>query len=93
MLGTIIAIIVTIITGYLIVKKYKAQPVLLMSGIVLMACAVLIVGKPLLNAKQTTGFIWFDIFKYITTLFESRTAGLGMIIYLAMVYYWWKLWD
>lgn len=80
MLGTIIAIIVTIITGYLIVKKYKAQPVLLMSGIVLMACAVLIVGKPLLNAKQTTGFIWFDIFKYITTLFESRTAGLGMII-------------
>lgn len=80
MLGTIIAIIVTIITGYLIVKKYKAQPVLLMSGIFLMACAVLIVGKPLLNAKQTTGLIWFDIFKYITTLFESRAAGLGMII-------------
>lgn len=80
MLGTIIAIIITIITGYLIVKKYKAQPVLLMSGIILMACAIILVGKPLLSAKQTTGFIWFDIFKYITDIIQSRAAGLGMII-------------
>lgn len=80
MLGLIIAAIVTVITGYLIIKKYKAQPVLIMGGIVLMACSIVIVGKPLLNAKATTGSIWFDIFKYITTLFESRTAGLGMII-------------
>lgn len=38
MLGLIIAIIVTVITGYLIIKKYKAQTVLMVAGSILMAC-------------------------------------------------------
>lgn len=80
MLGLIIAIIVTVITGYLIIKKYKAQTVLMVAGSILMACSVFIVGKPLLAEKAATGFAGFDIFKYMTTIFQSRTANLGMII-------------
>lgn len=80
MLGLIIAIIVTVITGYLIIKKYKAQTVLMVAGSILMACSVFIVGKPLLAEKAATGFTGFDIFKYMTTIFQSRTANLGMII-------------
>ncbi len=79
-MGLIIAIIVTVITGYLIIKKYKAQTVLMVAGSILMACSVFIVGKPLLAEKAATGFAGLDIFKYMTTIFQSRTANLGMII-------------
>lgn len=80
MLNLIIASIVTVFVAYCVVKRYKAQAILLLGGIILMACSVPLVGKPILAGKASTGYIWFDIFKYITTLFESRTAGLGMII-------------
>ena len=56
MLGLIIAIIVTVITGYLIIKKYKAQTVLMVAGSILMACSVFIVGKPLLAEKSGNRF-------------------------------------
>lgn len=80
MLGLLIATIVTIITGYLIIKKYKAQTVLLVAGLTLMICSIFITETPILAKKAATGFVGFDIFKYITTLFQSRTANLGMII-------------
>lgn len=80
MLGLIIAIIVTVVVAYCVIKKYKAQGILFVGGLLLMAASVPIVGKPILTGKASTGYIWFDIFKYITTLFESRAAGLGMII-------------
>lgn len=78
-LNILIAAFVTVIVAYLILKNYKSQTVLMFGGIVLMACAILL-GKPLLPAKTSTHFIWFDIFKYMSTLFSSRTAGLGLLI-------------
>lgn len=80
MLGLIIATIVTGVVGYLIIKKYKAQSVLLMGGIILMACSLIIFQKPLLDPKTSTGLATFDIFKYITNLLSSRAAGLGLTI-------------
>lgn len=80
MLGLSIATIVTGIVGYLIIKKYKSQSVLLMGGLILMACSLIIFQKPLLDPKTSTGLATFDMFKYITDLFSSRAAGLGLII-------------
>ena len=80
MLGLIIATIVTVVVAYCVIKKYKAQGILLVGGLILMIASVPIIGKPILTGKASTGYIWFDIFKYITNLFESRAAGLGMII-------------
>lgn len=80
MLGLIIAAVVTVVVAYCVIKKYKAQGILFVGGILLMAASVPLIGKPILTGKASTGYIWFDIFKYITTLFESRAAGLGMII-------------
>lgn len=80
MLGLIIATMVTGIVGYLIIKKYKSQSVLLMGGLILMACSLVIFQKPLLDPKTSTGLATFDMFKYITDLLSSRAAGLGMII-------------
>lgn len=80
MVGVLLALLVTVWAGYLILKSYKPQAILFLGGIVLMACAVLLNGKPLLAAKASTGLVWFDIFEFIKTIFSSRAAGLGLMI-------------
>lgn len=79
MLGVMIGLIVTVIVGYLVIKKKKAQVVLVVGGLLMMAIAVLM-GHPLLDAKKTTGFVWFDMFKYIENIMSTRTAALGLLI-------------
>ncbi|WP_110953698.1 C4-dicarboxylate transporter DcuC [Anaerosinus massiliensis] len=79
MLGIIIGLIVTVVVGYLVVKKKKAQTVLVIGGLFLMAVAAMM-GHPLLDAKKTTGFIIFDMFKYIENIMSTRTAALGLLI-------------
>lgn len=79
MLGLVIAIMITVVVGYLIIKKYKAQTVLIVGGIILMACAIFM-GQPILDAKKSTGLAWFDIFKYIENMFSLRAAGMGLMI-------------
>lgn len=74
-----IACIVTIVVAYLIVKKQKAQTVLIVGGLILMSCAILM-GHPILDEKKTTGFVWFDLFKYIENMFSLRAAGMGLMI-------------
>lgn len=79
MLGLIIACFVTIAVSYLVLTKKKAQTVLFVGGIILLACAVLM-GKPILDAKKSTGLAWFDIFKYIENTFSLRAGGIGLLI-------------
>lgn len=74
-----LAFIVTVIVATLILKQYKAQTVLFVGGLVLMGAAVLM-GYPLLDAKKTTGFVWFDLFKFIELTFSTRAAGIGLMI-------------
>jgi DcuC family C4-dicarboxylate transporter len=80
MIGVLLALLVTIWVGYLILKSYKPQTILLLGGIILMVCAILLNGKPILSAKASTGLIWFDIFEFIKNTLSSRAAGLGLMI-------------
>ena len=80
MLGVIFAVIVTIWAGYLVFKNYKAQTVLFLSGLVLMGLSVLLGTGNILSAKETTGFVWFDLFEFIKRTLSSRAAGLGLMI-------------
>ena len=80
MLGLILAIIITIIVGYLIVKKYKAQVILMCGGIILMCFAILFDLGEILPAKKSTGWVFFDIFEFIKNIFSSRAADLGLMI-------------
>ena len=80
MLGSILALVVTLCVGYMVFKNYKAQTVLIVAGCFLMAASVLLTGKPLLSAKATTGLVWFDIFEFIKNTLSSRVAGLGLMI-------------
>lgn len=79
MLGVLIAGIVTMWIGYLLFREYKAQTVIFVAGIILLACAILM-GKPIIAAKQSMGFPWLDIFKVIEDLLSNRVAGLGLMI-------------
>lgn len=66
MLGVLIALVVTVVVAHLILKNYKAQTVLFAGGIVLMALSIILgTGGQILPAKQSTGFVWFDIFKFM----------------------------
>ena len=80
MLGLIIALIVTVAVGYLIVKKYKAQVVLICGGIILMCFAILFGLGEILPADKSTGWVGFDIFEFIKIIFSSRVADLGLMI-------------
>lgn len=79
MLGLSIAILVTICVAYMVLNKKKAQTVLFLGGFILLACAVLM-GHPILDDKKSTGFVWFDIFKFVENTFSTRAAGIGLLI-------------
>ncbi|MEN6564816.1 MAG: C4-dicarboxylate transporter DcuC [Veillonellales bacterium] len=72
--------VVTIIVGYLVFKNYKAQTVLLLGGMILMAAAIVLGTGQILPAKTSTGLPWFDIYEFIKNTFSSTTASLGLMI-------------
>ncbi|WP_263772840.1 C4-dicarboxylate transporter DcuC [Propionivibrio soli] len=79
-MGIVISLIVTFWAGFLIVKKFKPQPVLFMAGLVLMLVAVYLGLGVILPAKESTGLALFDAFEFIKKTFSSRAAGLGLNI-------------
>jgi len=60
-IGTIISLIFIVIVAFLLYKKYNAQAVLLFSGLVMMAIA-LILGFKLPGLKDPTNIKFFDLF-------------------------------
>lgn len=80
MLGLLVASIVVIVCGYLIFKNFKAQAVLICGGFAMMAFAIIFNFGSILPAKTSTGFAWFDLFKFVDTLTSKRTAELGLMI-------------
>jgi DcuC family C4-dicarboxylate transporter len=79
-LNIVISLIVTFWVGFLIVKKYKPQPVLFMAGLILMFAAVALGLGKILPVKDSTGLVLFDAFEFIKQTFSSRAAGLGLNI-------------
>lgn len=80
MIGVIIAAIVTLFVARLIFKRYLPQAALLAGGVILMCFAIFLETGTILNEKTTTGFIWFDIFRFIKNTLSSRAGGLGLTI-------------
>lgn len=79
-MNIVISLIVTFWVGFLIVKKYKPQPVLFMAGLILMFAAVALGLGKILPVKESTGSVLFDAFEFIKQTFSSRAAGLGLNI-------------
>lgn len=79
-MGIVISLLVTFWVGFLIVKKYKPQPVLFMAGLILMFAAVALGLGKILPVKESTGSTIFDAFEFIKQTMSSRAAGLGLNI-------------
>lgn len=80
MFSVLIALLVTIVVGYFVIKKYKPQTVLFAAGIFLMIIASVFHLGEIMAADKSTGFWLFDIFEYMKTVFAADAAGTGMII-------------
>lgn len=81
-MNLLLSLLVTIWVGVLIFKRYKAQTVLFIAGIMLMIITVIFHfgNGTILPAKQATGFFLFDVFEFIRQTFSSRAASLGLNI-------------
>ena len=80
MLGLIISLVVIVWVGWMIAKKGYATAVLMIAGVVLLACAVLLDVEPGIALKKSSGSAFFDIFKVVETTLSSTLAGLGLSI-------------
>lgn len=79
-MGVIIASLVIVWVIYMIIKKFFPQAVLFIAGIVLLFATYFIGNNPILDAKQSSGSAFLDIFHTIQVLLSSRVAGLGLTI-------------
>ena len=88
MIGPIIAIVVTIIMAKCILMRLRPQFVVLFGGLLLLFIATALGPAESILPKKvaSTGFWLFDPFKCMSSLFSSRTAGLGLIIMSATGY-------
>lgn len=77
--GTIISLIFIALVAFLLVKKFNAQAVLLFSGLLMMAIA-LILGFALPGLKEPTGLKFFDIFELIKESLSTKGADVGLMI-------------
>lgn len=79
-MGIVLSLLVTFWTGYLVVKKFKPQPVLFIAGFALMFAAVALGLGTILPEKESTGLVLFDAFEFVKKTLSSNVAGLGLNI-------------
>lgn len=86
MLPIILSLLVIFAAGWFVLKKCMPQLILISAGIVLMALAVILDASTIVEAKQSTGFIWFDIFVMLRIIFSQQFANIGLIIMVVAAY-------
>lgn len=79
-MGVVISAVVTFWVGYMIYKKYKPQPILILGGMILMYLAVLFGYGQILGPKATTGSVFFDAFEFMRSAMSSNVGKLGLNI-------------
>ena len=77
----IAAAIITIIVGYLLMKRYPVHMLLLLAGLLIIAIAIVCgVTNILPKGTKSTGFIWFDLVELIHAITKKQLVGVGLII-------------
>ncbi|MDE5977497.1 MAG: C4-dicarboxylate transporter DcuC [Turicibacter sp.] len=85
MMSVGMTLIVLILAGYLIKKKYDIKWIMFGSGILLMIVAI-ILRLPLLPDGSSTTIAFFDIFKVISHQFTTQLTGASFILMLLFGY-------
>ncbi len=93
MTGVVLSLLVTVFMVRVLLKHFRPQFVLFAGGLLLLFAAILMNAFGILDTLQilpkkvgSTGWIGFDPFKTVSSLFSSRMAGLGLIIMSAAGY-------
>lgn len=79
-MNIVISLFVIALVGTMVFKRYKAQAVLFLGGLILLFLAHFLGYGEILPAKKATGNFFFDAFELIRGLFSNRAAGLGLNI-------------
>lgn len=80
----ILGIIVTVLAGWAMVKRYQVHMILLFAGLVLIAAAVLFADASILpKGVKPSGFAGFDIFSLLVSIAKKQSAGIGFLIMAA----------
>lgn len=79
-----IAVIVTALAGWALIKRYSTHMVLLFAGLAILLCAV-VLGDPnfLPKGVKPSGFVLFDIFNTLKSIATKQSAGIGFLIMTA----------
>lgn len=80
----ILGVIVTVLAGWAMVKRYQVHMILLFAGLVLIAAAVLFADASILpKGVKPSGFAGFDIFSLLVSIAKKQSAGIGFLIMAA----------
>ena len=80
-MNLLVCLLVIAITGTLVIKKFKAQTVLLLGGLIMMFAAYLLgYTTSFVEAKKSTGVLFFDAFEFINITTAKDAANLGLMI-------------
>ncbi len=82
--ASVLAVLVIVVAGWMVIKRYPTVIVLFAAGLVMIAIAIIFGAEHILpkNAKST-GLIWFDMVDLIRIASVKQVAGIGMIIMVA----------
>lgn len=79
-----IAILIVILTGYGVYKKYQINIVLLFAGLALNFLAVFAgVDNILPKGAHSTGFLGFDVFELLRAVSRQQIFSTGFVILVA----------
>lgn len=79
-----IAVAVTIVAGWALIKRYQTHLVLLFAGLVLLLCAAGLTDASFLpKGVKPSGFFLFDIFNTLKSIATKQSAGIGFLIMTA----------
>lgn len=78
-----IAVLVTVVAGWALIKRYQTHMVLLFAGLVILVCVALAGVDFLPKGVKPSGFWLFDIFATLKSIATKQSAGIGFLIMTA----------
>ena len=80
----LIAVIVTVVAGWALIKRYSTHMVLFFAGLVILLCVALMGDANFLpKGVKPSGFWLFDIFATLKNIATKQASGIGFIIMTA----------
>ena len=84
-----LGVVVTILAGWAMIRRYQTHIVLLFSGLILVAAAAFLAGVDILpKGVKPSGFAGFDIFNLLVSIGKKQASGIGFLIMAAARLIW-----